>query len=53
MVDSLCEPNIGEKVVCSSLSLKINILRANAWHILITYIFAGYLLLISFNSDKY
>ena len=29
-VDSVCEPNLGEKIVCSALSLKVNILGANA-----------------------
>ena len=53
MVDSLCEPILGEKIICLDVALKANILRANAWHILFSHIFAGYLLHISFNSDQY
>ena len=40
-VDSLCEPNRGEKIVCSAISLKVNILRANCMTYLDFVYFSG------------
>ena len=49
----LCMIPISKKTRLFGSFFKSNILIEKGMHILISYIFAGFLLQISFNSDKY